>query len=357
MALTEEVLIRMGVDARPVTAALRGVRKDFAALKDGLRNMNPMSALQGISGKLLGAGIGAAVTMAVKKSIDFAEQVKDLSESLNVNVETLQAWQLQVARSGGTAEQAATGLEKLAVKIGEARTGNEQAADSFKRLGISLEDAEGKGKPTEAILYEIADRIKAIEDPTIRAQVAFDLFGKSGLKMVNALQEGSKGLEDFKRAASGKILSENEVAQLDKLSKIGSSMGKFATTAVGKGVALLSTAWLGDVAFNDWIKQVKKGSTPEANTNDFEAQAAKAKEAAKALADYEKARRENTMKHMTERMKLRLMEKEERQIRADLRDAEDDSIEQVRLKTELLEKQKEIADQAEKVQKQQRDWD
>ena len=65
----------------------------------------------------------------------------------------------------------------------------------------------------------------------------------------------------------------------------------------------------------------------------------------------------SVVKDMTERMKLRLMEKEERQIRADLRDAEDDSIEQVRLKTELLEKQKEIADQAEKVQKQQRDWD
>ena len=51
-----------------------------------------------------------------------------------------------------------TGLRKLALSVQEAHTGTGKAADAFKLMGISVNDAHGKTKPMDTLLLDIATK-------------------------------------------------------------------------------------------------------------------------------------------------------------------------------------------------------
>ena len=66
---------------------------------------------------------------------------------------------------------------------------NDKAA---KAMGVSYLDMNGKVKPTMQLFGEMADRLKAIEDPIQRANLARDVFGRGVRAMEPLLALGSE---------------------------------------------------------------------------------------------------------------------------------------------------------------------
>jgi hypothetical protein len=353
--MIEEVVIRMGMDARPVSAALRGVRKDFADFKQQLGKLNPLSILQSAGGAI-GIGLSfAALGAAAKSSMDFAKEIKHLREETDISAETLQAWSLRVSKTGGDAESAKTAIEKLVIKIGQARSGSSEAADVFAKLGVSLSDSTGHARDNESIFKDIVTRLGAIEDPALRNAEAFEVFSRAGVKVTNALKGGAKGLEDFKKAASGKILSDADVDRLTLLGKITSGVGGRFTALIGKATSIASTFFLGDAKTDLMISRLT--AARKTGDADPEIKAENAKKVAEELARLAKIRRENNMMFMSDTMKLGIMKREEAELTEKIHDTEKDSLEQVTLKVERAEKEKEILEITEKIAKAKKESD
>lgn len=227
MAFEESILVRMGLDS---TAMERGMKT--AGSKIGQLN-RALGAL--------GVGFGIGLLIGKFKSIaDKANDLLDKSEQLGVSAEWLQKWGIAANRMGSSAEAAEKGLAKLVLQIGEARDGSETAIKKFEKLGIALDNVDGSAKATEKIIGDIADKIKSIDDPTQRARLAFDLFGKSGAQLVQMLSAGSIGLKEFTDQLSA-LYDQQTLEKLDDVSKKFREMGdnlSYIGTQLGYGLLI-----------------------------------------------------------------------------------------------------------------------
>jgi hypothetical protein len=87
----------------------------------------------------------------------------------------------------------------LSRNINEASTGSADAAKTFRTLGISIKDTQGRLLPTDEVLSKIAEKFKNMPDGAKKTATAMDIFGRSGADLVPLLNEGADGLEALKR--------------------------------------------------------------------------------------------------------------------------------------------------------------
>lgn len=133
------------------------------------------------------AAVGIGMGVAVKRSIDFADGINDLSLRLGISTERLSVLSLYAEQSGTDIESVASAMGKLGVKLSD---GDKQ----LKKYGITATSVDGA-------LYQVADRIAATEDPMLRLKIATDAFGKSGQQMLPMLVQGGDALREMSDSA------------------------------------------------------------------------------------------------------------------------------------------------------------
>lgn len=91
--------------------------------------------------------------------------------------------------------------------------------DGFAKLGISTVDAGGKQKGFEQILFEVADRFKAMPNGIDKTAIALDLFGRSGKDMVKVLNLGADGIQNLQKKADelGLTLNAETITNVNEL--------------------------------------------------------------------------------------------------------------------------------------------
>jgi uncharacterized protein YukE len=156
--------------------------------------------LKSISGKILNLRTGLAALAASAGLVKFSEEIDNLakqSKLLGLTVNELQRLEFAASQTGATSQELNKGLERFSRNISEAKDGIGMGVRSFEALGIQVVKSDGSLRSTTELLEETADRLKGIEDPAQRVRIGFDLFGRSGVSLVNTLMEGSKGLRQL----------------------------------------------------------------------------------------------------------------------------------------------------------------
>jgi len=226
----------------PITA-IDKTQRAFASVRGGLKRvsgsiLNVRTALIGLAGA---AGLQV-----------FAKQIDDLAKAssrLGLTVNELQSLQFAASQTGASAEELEKGLTRFSRSISEASSGIGTGLRAFEALGITVTDAQGGLRPTSELLNEVSDRLTQIQDPADRVRIAFDLFGRSGVNLVNTLQQGSGSLKqlqaDFNAVTlelTGKQAKAVEEANdlFDKLGRTFSSIGMQITATFLPTLAKIS---------------------------------------------------------------------------------------------------------------------
>ena len=137
-------------------------------------NLNTVTAK--FSGfKTMIAGLGVA---ALGKSVlQMADDLQDLSNSTGIATARLIEFKKALTVSGGQAEAMPNAISKFIIAVDEAAQGSLKAQAGFEELGISLGDL---GRLSEQELLQKALKgIAAIEEPSRRAALMMEFFGKS----------------------------------------------------------------------------------------------------------------------------------------------------------------------------------
>lgn len=167
--------------------------------------------LSGIQNQLKGFGniIKAAFTVAAvvefsKKLFEIAastakaaDELQRLAERSGISGEALLNLNAAAIRSDLSTQELSQSLKFLGKNMEEARSGSQEARDSFAAVGITLEDLQRKGVTTDQIFLRISNRFKQSEDGAGKTAVALRLFGRAGDQMVSMLNKGSDGLEEL----------------------------------------------------------------------------------------------------------------------------------------------------------------
>lgn len=230
-ALRRAGVAASSAEGAAITASIRALQAQRAANEQaskasGVQVITTRAAgaawrgVLGIIGPLAAAMSAAAVAT---KLWDTAMTVADFGEKadqIGLTVKGMQALQFAAVQNGLGIEQLENGVAKFSQKIGEAAEGSKEMIDALERIGVKALDASGGLRPTEDLLFEVAQKIVGIEDPARRAAAAVDFFGKAGVKMLPLLAEMAKGQDAATSAAerAGAVISDDVVAKLDKFS-------------------------------------------------------------------------------------------------------------------------------------------
>ena len=223
-------IIRLVIDsskavggAADATRALEKLERSTASMDGALSRMEKGLASVGGMVKaqlaLMVAELGARFLQMAKDSLSAAAGLDELAEQLGITTVGLQALQFSAVQNGVKLEQLETSISKFSQKMGEAAGGSKEMVEALTALGVKNLDVQGKLRPTEALLSEVAEAITKMEDPAKRSAAAVDFFGKAGARMLPMLKDISGGFDDMAEKArrSGAMISKEAIEKLEKL--------------------------------------------------------------------------------------------------------------------------------------------
>jgi len=168
----------------------------------------------GINPGLLAAGglvAGAVRAMGMfRRTLDLGSELQDMSDKTGVAVDQLLVLR-EAARDAGIEDILGPVAKMQKGLIAAVQDGVSPAAAALDRLGLSA-TALVQASPVDAI-EQIGERISAIENPTLKAATAMEIFGKSGAQMLPLFADrGALGTAARAIGGQARILRENAAA-------------------------------------------------------------------------------------------------------------------------------------------------
>jgi hypothetical protein len=157
------------------------------------------------------AAVGAAVLAAAQMTADYQDQTIKASRALGVTAEEMSALQHGAELSGVSFNALKMSMSKIAAPTAAMEK-------KFDKLGIVIRNNDGSLKSQTELLGTVADKMKATANDADKTAIAVDLFGTKGGELVNMLENGSEGLENFANQARnmGIIVSEEAGVAAEK---------------------------------------------------------------------------------------------------------------------------------------------
>lgn len=184
--------------AQLLITAVDQTRSAFDSIRGNLSKLGDES--NRVKGMLAGLGVSLSVAgfaTMIKSAIDAADQLNKLSQKIGISVEALSTLRFAAQLSDVSLETLQKGIKGLSQNITEAKTGIGDGAQVFDALGISVRNADGSMKSTEAVLLQVADVFANLEDGAVKTALAVKLFGKSGMDMIPFLNQGAAGINQL----------------------------------------------------------------------------------------------------------------------------------------------------------------
>jgi len=238
-----------------LSAGVAGLKTDFGkAQREAAKAAQQMEATFNKAGAVIGAALVAGlagVGAAIAKTVNEFDRLGDVAAKLNTTTAALSALGFAAERSGTSAETLENGLGRLNKTIGEALSGNRQAAELFDSLGVSLRNADGSARSADSVFLSLSDRFQQFRDGPQEAAAAVALFGRAaGPELLQLLNSGSAGIAEFEARAKalGVVISDDAVAaaqtfrdNLDDLGAAAKGISNGLTTSLVPALAAITS--------------------------------------------------------------------------------------------------------------------
>ena len=187
-------------------------------------------------------GVGAGIVGGLFKMADSYTRVGDeiakMSKRTGIAVKTLSELRYMANLSGTSLEAMETSIRMMQRGITDASKNVGQAKDALQMLGIEVKDIIGL-RPEDQF-WKLAYAVAEVEDPTIRASIAMDLFGRAGTDMLPMLAEGKSGIDKMKKAAQdANVVYDEESAKASEAFQ--DAMTNMKTSLTGLGATIVSS--------------------------------------------------------------------------------------------------------------------
>lgn len=175
-----------------VTRGLRAARRQLHAFGAGVKAIGV--------GVLVGsAAIAAPILSAGRAFAATGDALEKMSRRTGIGVEALSELGFAAEQSGGGLEVLEKGVRTMQRTINDAERGLSTAVDAFDDLGVS--DERLRGLSPEEQFKAIAEAISRVEDPTKRAALAMQIFGRAGTQLLPLMEDGADGIEALQAQA------------------------------------------------------------------------------------------------------------------------------------------------------------
>ncbi|MFA9479967.1 hypothetical protein ACERK3_16930 [Phycisphaerales bacterium AB-hyl4] len=166
------------------------------------------------------------------------------ADQLGINIEKLQAYRHAANLAGVGQSQFDSSLQRMQRNIGDAARGIGSAGGAIDDLRLDVRRL-ARMSPDEQFA-EIAEAIAGVENHSIKASAAYQIFGRAGIDMLNVLNQGKAGLS----AASAEV--DRFGGAVNRVDAAKVELANDAFTRLGLRVKLASQSFA--VQFMPWIE-------------------------------------------------------------------------------------------------------
>ena len=220
----------------------------FSSVSSGLKGItDSLFSMQGAIAAAIGIGGFGAL---IKSSFDTIDALAKTSDKLGLTTEALAGLRFAAEQGGSSVSALDNSLQTMTRRVSEAAQGTGAATKALDELGLSAASLT-RQSPDQQIRI-IADSMQGLTTQSDRVRVAFDLFGRQGVELLNVLQDGAAGLDDMQTEAEalGIAISRVDAAKIEAAND-AFNRAKQAIQGVANTIAVALAPWL--EAIVDWF--------------------------------------------------------------------------------------------------------
>jgi hypothetical protein len=187
-------------------------------------------------------GAGKALANTTVSASQYADEILTQSTVTGMSTESLQAYKYAAELIDTDLETLTKTMSKNIKSMDSARSGTGATAEAYKKLGITVTDANGNLKDGETVYWQAIDALGKMKNETERDATAMQLFGKSARDLNPLIAQGSGGMAKLTDEAKrmGAVMSTDT---LNSLGKFDDSMQRLKSGA-GAAKNMLGTVLL-----------------------------------------------------------------------------------------------------------------
>ena len=238
LSVMERAMEKLRLTNRQIPPEMQQTAAALKAVADKAKEADPpvgkLSTLfQGAWGSVksfagaLGLGMGAAALGGfVKRVVDTAGSINDLSHQLGTSAEFTQRMKYVAEQTGTTIEAFGTAITRMNKNLS---IGDDSTVSALKKAGLSLSELR-QMKPEDAF-YKIADAVKGIQNPMLQTEIVTKALGKTAAELLPAMQEDVRKL-----GGEVSVMSDDTVARLDAAGDAWARLGNKIVTITGEAL-------------------------------------------------------------------------------------------------------------------------
>jgi len=194
----------------------RGVRQSRRATEQWSSSLSKVRGLIATLGVALAA---RRLTQFTTNQLGAADAINQTAEKLGLTNEELQEYRFAAEQVNVNNRALEQGIQRFSRRLAEARQGSGELADTLEQYDITLRNADGTSRRAGEVLRDLADAVSEVEDPSERLRIAFKAFDSEGAALVNILNRGSEGLDEFAQQArdAGRVIDGELIRQSARL--------------------------------------------------------------------------------------------------------------------------------------------
>lgn len=198
-------------------------------IRDARREVGGLSQSLGLAtlamrGFIGAVGIGLVTQMAsgVTNVIKATAAIEDQARAVGLTSTQYQEWLGVGLKLGIEQEKMARGLAEFAENARQAAAGSDREEKVFKRLGVSLKDAQGNARGFNDILRDTVGRLGQVHNPLQRGAALAFLFSEAvGPEMAPLIDLGITKIDELRAALHelGMVQDEETIKKADETAK------------------------------------------------------------------------------------------------------------------------------------------
>ncbi len=189
---------------------------------------------------LVTGGLAATAGMVVKKVIDAGHAIAENSKKYSMSAEEIQTYTYAAENSGTSFDAVGIAVKGMSRFLDDAKMKGGAAEQTLNRLNLTAADFAGLS-PAEQF-DKMAAAVAAVQDPTERAAIAMDVFGKSGTEIIPMISDLDRLKGEF--ASLNTMMSQEAVDAADRFHE---QMINLETTLTNLVANSGIVKWLGDI--------------------------------------------------------------------------------------------------------------
>lgn len=242
---------------------LRAMSEQFKDVGNKLTSAG--QAMQGLS--MAAAGVVASLGAISYKAGRNADDLNTLSKVYSINTTDLQKYSVAADLVDVSVEDIAKSHVKLEKSMYSAQNGSKSQAEAFAKLGVSVTNADGSLRSSDAVWQDTISALGKMTNETERDAIAQQLMGKSAANLNPLIEDQGETYKNLTDTLSKYDLDFVDQETLDKANQFNDSLdtmkaiGSVALSTVGAQLAgYLAPAlekvvgWIGQLA--GWLSSL-----------------------------------------------------------------------------------------------------